>query len=235
MIHYQKKAHPEVHWITHPFWDIRHHATPDHYRRNIYNDRHARRSHGDHNSQNTSSTSGRPRVQAATSRRVAILGLAARARRPRARPLRRHCWPQRCPGGGGSGGGACCRLHKIQRRRVPRARRRHVVVLVPTTTAATATATATVGVGVRVPAAGSVIGRVLLLLLLEGATRGRRGEIPSGRRRAVGDEVLPREERGGAVLGDKVVERRAGARGDVLPRRRDQPGPAGARHAASGR
>lgn len=108
-----------------------------------------------------------------------------------------------------------------------------MVVLVPTTPAANATATATVGVGVRVPAAGSVIGRVLLLL--EGATRGRRGEIPSGRRRAVGDEVLPREERGGAVLGDKVVERRAGARGDVLPRRRDQPGPAGARHAASGR
>jgi hypothetical protein len=25
----KKKAHPEVHWITHPFWDIRHHATPD--------------------------------------------------------------------------------------------------------------------------------------------------------------------------------------------------------------
>jgi hypothetical protein len=116
---------------------------------------------------------------------------------------------------------------------VPRARRRHVVVLVPATTAANANANATVGVGVRVPA-GCVIGRVLLLL--EGATRRRRGdEIPSGRRRAVGDEVLPREERGGAVLGDKVVERRAGARGDVLPRRRDQPGPAGARHAASGR
>jgi hypothetical protein len=116
---------------------------------------------------------------------------------------------------------------------VPRARRRHVVVLVPTTTAATATAT--VGVGVRVPAGCVVVvGRVLLLL--EGATRRRRGdEIPSGRRRAVGDEVLPREERGGAVLGDKVVERRAGARRDVLPRRRDQPGPAGARHAASGR
>lgn len=107
-----------------------------------------------------------------------------------------------------------------------------MVVLVPATTAANANAT--VGVGVRVPA-GCVIGRVLLLL--EGATRRRRGdEIPSGRRRAVGDEVLPREERGGAVLGDKVVERRAGARRDVLPRRRrDQPGPAGARHAASGR
>lgn len=165
-------------------------------------------------SQHTSSTTtrGRPRVQA-TPCRVAILG--GTARRPGARPLRHR--PERRAGGGGRGGGACCcSLHEAQRR-VPRTGRRHVV---PATASAAA-----VGVVLRVPAGCRLIGRRECA-----ATRRRRGKMPDGRRRAVG-EVLPREERG-AVLGDKVVERRAGARGDVR-RRRDQPG--GGRRAPAGR
>ena len=106
--------------------------------------------------------------------------------------------PRGRPGGSRGGGRRRRRLHEVQRR-VPR-------VVVPA-----ASASAVVGV---VPGGRLVIGG------RRGGARGRRrGEMMPAGRQAVGE--VPREERG-AVLGDELVERGAGAGGDVG--RRAQPG-----------